>query len=104
MKTIHLTGIAFCALFVSCATKPIAVTHSQDLHSLLGQNVTITGTAFHSCPGAVVIDNDCQVLIENMKYWPTNCDHQRVQVTGLLGQQHRPDLYVIHEAKWTLSP
>ena len=52
----------------------------------------------------MVFDKDCQVLIDGIKYWPTNYDRQRVEVTGLLVQQYGPDLYVIHNAQWTLLP
>jgi len=105
MKLKYLATIVSASLLVAgCAGKNVRVTHSQDLPQLVGRRVTMTGTAIHSCPGAMVFDKDCQVLIDGIKYWPTNYDRQRVEVTGLLVQQYGPDLYVIHNAQWTLLP
>jgi hypothetical protein len=105
MKSIYLTAIISGVMLVAgCAGKSVTVTHSQDLPNLIGRRVTMTGTAIHNCPGAMVFAEDCQVLIDGMKYWPTNYDLKRVQVTGHLGEQHGPDLYVIRDAEWKLLP
>lgn len=57
----------------------------------------------HNCPGAMVCNNDCQVYIEGMNYWPTNLDRQQVRITGRLEESQIRGLYVIRDAKWTLA-
>lgn len=103
MKLGHFTTPVFGILLVAgCAGKSVTVSNRQDLPQLVGKRVTMVGIAMHSCPGAMVFNKNFQVYIDGMKYWPTNYDRRQIEVTGLLGEQHGPDLYVIHAAQWSL--
>jgi hypothetical protein len=90
-------------LLCGCMTRSVTVTRDQDLRKLVGHHVTITGTALHSCPGAIVSNDGCQVVVDGLKFWPATYDHQQVQVTGLLQESRIPGLFEIRNAKWTLS-
>lgn len=47
----------------------VSPAHAQDLSSLVSRRVTVTGTVYHGCLGAVVLDKDGLVLTDGMKYW-----------------------------------
>jgi hypothetical protein len=90
-------------LLCGCMTRSVTVTRGQDLRKFVGHHLTITGTALHSCPGAIVSIDGCQVVVDGIKYWPISYDHQQIQVTGLLRESRIPGLFEIRGAKWTLS-
>jgi hypothetical protein len=57
------------------------------LSSMVGQSVTLDGTARNAHQGAVVVTDDEPVYIHGLQSWPLKLTNKQVRVTGKLLQR-----------------
>lgn len=93
---------------------------SLRLSQMVGQKVTLDGTARNAHQGAVLVTDDEPVYIDGLESWSGKFSNQRVRVTGKLEQRSiaptpvtgpggevshgiEGDSYVLENASWALA-
>ena len=79
--------LAILLSFSGCAS------HSR-MHTQLGQQVTLEGTAEARKLGAALRGNDFDVWIDQLQDWPSQYVGQRVRVTGILEERHDLPVFI----------
>lgn len=96
MRIIFLIGVLLCLLFSGCAHRAIAVTpaKSQSFPRLLGQRITLVGTAEPWKVGPALQGKDFFVWIDDLDSWPQEYVGRQVQVVGVLDVRHDLPVFV----------
>ena len=68
----------------------------MQLEKVLGQEVTLDGTARDAKGGAVLLtDDNIPIYIEGLDSWPPDIDGSRISVSGILNKEkYIPDPYI----------
>ena len=90
LRRMLLASAVLSAAVAGCT--PRAIVPTSDLHSAIGQTVTLVGVAEARKLGAALKGDGFEVWIDGLEDWPADQRGQRVQVVGIL--EERDDLPV----------